>query len=54
MAAFNYGLKADNDPANHQQNVMFGLQMNPVGVIPKQSSAEKAGQTGSSWMSCSN
>jgi hypothetical protein len=43
MAAFNYGLKADNDPANHQQNVMFGLQMNPVSVIPKQSAAEKAG-----------
>jgi len=43
MAAFNYGLKADNDPANHQQNVMFGLEMNPVSVIPKQSAAEKAG-----------
>lgn len=44
MAAFNYGLKADNDPANHQQNVMFGLEMNPVSVIPKQSSAEKVGE----------
>jgi hypothetical protein len=48
MAAFNYGLKADNDPANHQQNVMFGLQMNPVGVIPKQSQRRRQGQTGSS------
>ena len=47
MAAFNYGLKADNDPANHQQNVMFGLEMNPVSVIPKQSSAEKVG---SNWL----
>ncbi|MBT0727176.1 tyrosine-type recombinase/integrase [Rosenbergiella australiborealis] len=43
MAAFNYGLKADNDPANHQQDVLFGLQMNPVSVIPKQSAAEKPG-----------
>ena len=50
MAAFNYGLKADNDPANHQQNVMFGLQMNPVSVIPKQSAAEKPG---TNWLKLS-
>jgi len=43
MAVFNYGLKADNDFANHQQNVMLGLKMNPVSVIPKQSAVEKAG-----------
>lgn len=43
MAAFNYGLKADNDPLNFQNNIMFGLETNPVTVIPKQSSAEKVG-----------
>ncbi len=51
MAAFNYGLKADNDPANHQQNVMFGLEMNPVSIIPKQSLAEKVGEN---WLRLNN
>lgn len=43
MAAFNYGLKADNDPMNTNVGMMFGLDVNPVLAIPKQSSAEKWG-----------
>ena len=45
MAAFNYGLKADNDPMNTSVGITFGLEANPVSVIPKQSSAEKVGDT---------
>ncbi|EED1425166.1 site-specific integrase, partial [Escherichia coli] len=45
MAAFNYGLKADNDPMNTSVGISFGLEANPVSVIPKQSSAEKVGDT---------
>lgn len=44
MAAFNYGLKHDNDPAHMVQGVLFALTANPVSVIPKQTHAEKAGQ----------
>jgi len=42
-AAFQYGLKADNDPANMNQDVLFGLTMNPVSIVPKQAAAEKPG-----------
>ncbi|MHA6962875.1 tyrosine-type recombinase/integrase [Zobellella denitrificans] len=44
MAAFNYGLAHDNDPANMDQGVLFGLLSNPVAAVPKQSHAEKPGQ----------
>lgn len=43
MAAFNHGLKHDNDPANYIQDAKFGLTFNPVAGIPKQKSAEKVG-----------
>ena len=43
MAAFNYGLAHDNDPANYIGNAKFGLLFNPVSAIPKQKSAEKVG-----------
>lgn len=42
-AAFNYGLKADNDPANIQDTIIYGLEFNPVTVMPKQQGVEKAG-----------
>ncbi len=42
-AAFEYGLKADNDPMNNHLPVMFGLTMNPVSVIPRQAAAERVG-----------
>ena len=44
MAAFNYGLAHDNDPANYIGNAKFGLLFNPVSAIPKQKSAEKVGE----------
>lgn len=44
MAAFNYGLKHDNDPAHMDQGVLFGLTANPVAAVPKQSHAEKPGE----------
>jgi len=43
MAAFNHGLKHDNDPANYIQDAKFGLTFNPVAGIPKQKAAEKVG-----------
>jgi len=43
MAAFNYGLKHDNDPANFIDEAKFGLTFNPVSAIPKQKGAEKVG-----------
>lgn len=44
MAAFNYGLKHDNNPASMGRGVLFGLTDNPVRHIPKQQHAEKAGE----------
>jgi len=43
MAAFNHGLKHDNDPANYIEDAKFGLIFNPVAGIPKQNNAEKVG-----------
>lgn len=44
MAAYNYGLGHDNDPANYIEDAKFGLLFNPVAGIPKQKHAEKVGQ----------
>ncbi|MGC9422691.1 tyrosine-type recombinase/integrase [Vibrio sp.] len=44
MAAFNYGLKHDNDPANFIDEAKFGLVFNPVTPIPKQKDAERVGE----------
>lgn len=35
-AAFNFGLKHDNDPANMSTNTIFGIEYNPVSAVPKQ------------------
>lgn len=43
MAAYNHGLKHDNDPANYIDDAKFGLLFNPVAGIPKQNNAEKVG-----------
>jgi hypothetical protein len=42
-AAFNYGLKHDNDPAKIGSDVLFGIVFNPVIAIPKQTAAESVG-----------
>ncbi|MEZ8374050.1 tyrosine-type recombinase/integrase [Vibrio cyclitrophicus] len=44
MAAFNYGLKHDNDPANLIDEAKFGLLLNPVSAIRKQNDAERVGE----------
>lgn len=42
-AAFQYGLKADYDPMGNHEQILFGLSMNPVSVVPRQAHAEKPG-----------
>jgi len=42
-AAFNYGLRHDNDPANLHSEFTFGLKVNPITAIPKQTDAEGVG-----------
>ena len=44
MAAYNYGLFHDNDPANFIDEAKFGLTLNPISGIPKQKSAERVGE----------
>ncbi|WJY16322.1 integrase arm-type DNA-binding domain-containing protein [Pectobacteriaceae bacterium CE90] len=41
-AVFNFGLFADNDPANINGKVKYGLDRNPVSVVPAQKGADKA------------
>ena len=43
-AAFNFGLKHDNDPANLSSNVVFGIEYNPVSAVPKQTHADRVGE----------
>ncbi|MGX9417149.1 tyrosine-type recombinase/integrase [Vibrio sp. WJH972] len=42
-AAFSFGLKHDNDPANMSANTVFGIEFNPVAAVPRQKHAERAG-----------
>lgn len=49
MAAFNHGLKHDNDPANFIDDAKFGLVLNPVAAIPKQKAAERVGERFLTW-----
>ncbi|MGR5238029.1 tyrosine-type recombinase/integrase [Vibrio alfacsensis] len=44
MAAYNYGLFHDNDPANFIDEAKFGLTVNPIAAIPKQKHAERVGE----------
>ncbi|MEZ9539693.1 tyrosine-type recombinase/integrase [Shewanella sp. 10N.286.51.B8] len=48
VAAFNYGLKHDLNPAQEHTGVKFGLSINPAQLVPKQSHAEKVGEN---WLS---
>jgi integrase len=41
-AIFNFGLFADNDPANINGKTRYGLDRNPVSVVPSQKGADKA------------
>jgi integrase len=42
-AAFNYGIKHDNDPANMNRDTLFGIDHNPVMAVPRQD-VEKTGE----------
>lgn len=44
VAAFNFGLKHDLNPAQVHTEIKFGLTSNPAQVIAKQSCAEKVGE----------
>ncbi|MDX6915681.1 integrase arm-type DNA-binding domain-containing protein [Pectobacterium carotovorum] len=48
-AVFNFGLFADNDPANINGNLKYGLDRNPVSVVPAQKGADKALDRFLSW-----
>lgn len=48
-AVFNFGLFADNDPANINEKVKYGLDRNPVTVVPAQKGADKALDRFLSW-----
>lgn len=41
-AVFNFGLFADNDPANLGKKTVYALSSNPVSVVPSQRGADKA------------
>ncbi|WP_243677238.1 tyrosine-type recombinase/integrase [Sodalis glossinidius] len=48
-AVFNFGLFADNDPANINGKTIYGLDRNPVSVIPPQKRVDKALDRFLSW-----
>ena len=48
-AVFNFALFADNDPANINGKVKYGLDRNPVAVVPAQKGADKALDRFLSW-----
>lgn len=48
-AVFNFGLFADNDPVNINGKVKYGLDRNPVAVVPAQKGADKALDRFLSW-----
>ncbi|WP_338803560.1 site-specific integrase [Xenorhabdus griffiniae] len=48
-AVFNFGLFADNDPAKLNDKVIYGLDRNPVTVVPRQEGADKALDRFLSW-----
>ncbi|KLP34829.1 tyrosine-type recombinase/integrase [Enterobacter ludwigii] len=48
-AIFNFGLFADNDPANIGGKVIYGMDRNPVTSVPSQRGADKALDRFLSW-----
>ncbi|BEM76420.1 integrase [Serratia marcescens] len=41
-AVFNFGLFSDNDPAKANGKIIYGLERNPVSVVPSQRGVDKA------------
>ncbi|MBD2780347.1 tyrosine-type recombinase/integrase [Xenorhabdus szentirmaii] len=48
-AVFNFGLFADNDPAKLNEKVIYGLDRNPVTIVPRQEGADRALDRFLSW-----
>ncbi|MDC9583085.1 site-specific integrase [Xenorhabdus sp. PR6a] len=48
-AVFNFGLFADNDPAKLNEKVIYGLDRNPVTIVPRQEDADRALDRFLSW-----
>jgi integrase len=46
---FQYGLRADHDPARLADPVLFGITSNPVAAIPRDAGAERAGERVLTW-----
>lgn len=46
---FQYGLRADHDPARLADPILFGITANPVAAIPRDAGAERVGERVLSW-----
>jgi integrase len=46
---FQYGLRADHDPARLADPILFGITANPVAAIPRDAGAERAGERVLTW-----
>lgn len=49
MAAFNHGMRFDNDPRYFSLESKFGIKYNPVAPIPKQKDGERIGERFLEW-----
>lgn len=49
MAAFNHGMKFDNDPRYFSLHSTFDIKFNPVNPIPRQKNAERVGERFLDW-----
>jgi integrase len=49
-ALWTYGLRHDHDPRYLHRAVRFGLELNPVTAVPRDSAAERAGERVLSWV----
>jgi integrase len=46
---FQWGLRADHDPARLADPVLFGIEVNPVAAIPRDAAAERPGERVLAW-----
>ncbi|AEH34189.1 site-specific integrase [Vibrio anguillarum] len=49
MAAFNHGMRFDNDPRYFSLECKFALKYNPVSLIPRQKDGERVGERFLEW-----
>lgn len=46
---FQWGLRADHDPARLADPILFGIESNPVAAVPRDAGAEKPGERVLTW-----